>query len=166
MEDDMSTRAIYTFYDSDDFANTYRLRSEVHVYKHHDGYPYTGGLHNGETFEGGGLVWIKDAKGFAWDLPRFEADEFAASFVKANKSVGGGVRLIGDQQPWEYASDCEYWYKITSGGEDVRVTVLSVDWGHTFPMAADGFPTTHRIEMEGPLDDLLATQRAKNREVA
>ena len=60
----MSTRAIYTFYDS---AN------EVHVYKHHDGYPYTGGLHNGETFEGGGLVWIKDAKAFAWDLPRFEA---------------------------------------------------------------------------------------------
>ncbi len=156
----MSTRAIYTFYDS---AN------EVHVYKHHDGYPYNGGLHNGETFEGGGLVWIKDAKAFAWDLPRFEADEFAASFVKANKPVGGGVRLIGDQQPWESAPDCEYWYKITSEGEndnvwlttDVRVTVLSVDWSHTFPMAAD-----HRIEMEGPLDELLATQRAKNREVA
>ena len=39
----MSTRAIYTFCDSDD---------EVHVYKHHDGYPYCkfgGG-------EGGGLV--------------------------------------------------------------------------------------------------------------
>ena len=145
----MSTRAIYTFYDS---AN------EVHVYKHHDGYPYTGGLHNGEAFEGGGLVWIKDAKGFAWDLPRFEADEFAASFVKANKSVVGGVRLIGNQQPWEYASDCEYWYKITSEGEDVRVTVLSVDW---FGEVRD-----HGLEMEGPLDELLATQRAKNREVA
>ena len=145
----MSTRAIYTFYDS---AN------EVHVYKHHDGYPYNGGLHNGEAFEGGGLVWIKDAKGFAWDLPRFEADEFAASFVKANKSVGGGVRLIGNQQPWEYASDCEYWYKITSEGEDVRVTVLSVDW---FGEVRD-----HGLEMEGPLDELLATQRAKNREVA
>ena len=145
----MSTRAIYTFYDSDD---------EIHVYKHHDGYPYNGGLHNGETFEGGGLVWIKDAKGFAWDLPRFEADEFAASFVKANKSVGGGVRLIGNQQPWEYASDCEYWYKITSEGEDVRVTVLSVDW---FGEVRD-----HGLEMEGPLDELLATQRAKNREVA
>ena len=98
----MSTRAIYTFYDS---------RTEVHVYKHHDGYPYAGGVHNGEAYEGGGLVWIKDAKGFA--------------------------------------------YKITSGGEDVRVTVLSVDWSHTFPMAAD-----HRIEMEGPLNELLATQRA------
>jgi hypothetical protein len=141
----MSTRACYTFYDSDD---------EIHVYKHHDGYPYTGGIHNGETFEGGGLVWIKDAKGFAWDLPRFEADEFAASFVKANKSVGGGVCLIGDKQPWEAHPDCAYWYKITSGGEDVRVTVLSVDWSHTFPMAAD-----HRIEMEGPLDELLATER-------
>ena len=147
----MSTRAIYTFYDS---AN------EVHVYKHHDGYPYNGGrrIHNGETFEGGGLVWIKDAKGFAWDLPRFEADEFAASFVKANKSVGGGVRLIGDQQPWEYASDCEYWYKVSCVDGDLHVTVLSVDW---FGKVRD-----HRIEMEGPLDELLAMQRAKNKEVA
>ncbi len=146
----MSTRAIYTFYDSDD---------EVHVYKHHDGYPYTGGLHNGETFEGGGLVWIKDAKAFAWDLPRFEADEFAASFVKANKSVGGGVRLIGDQQPWEYASDCEYWYKVSCVDGDLHVTVLSV----SFLLAP---LRDHRIEMEGPLDELLAMQRAKNKEVA
>ena len=146
----MSTRAIYTFYDSDD---------EIHVYKHHDGYPYTGGLHNGETFEGGGLVWIKDAKAFAWDLPRFEADEFAASFVKANKSVGGGVRLIGDQQPWEYASDCEYWYKVSCVDGDLHVTVLSV----SFLLAP---LRDHRIEMEGPLDELLAMQRAKNKEVA
>ena len=139
----MSTRAIYTFYDSD---------NEVHVYKHHDGYPYC----KFDGGEAGGLVWINDAKGFAWDLPRFEADEFAASFVKAHKSVGGGVRLIGDQKPWEYASDCEYWYKVTCIDGDLHVTVLSVDWGHTFPIAAD-----HRVEMEGPLDKLLATQRAR-----
>jgi hypothetical protein len=151
MEDDMSTRAIYTFCDS---------RTEVHVYKHHDGYPYNGGVHNGTAYEAGGLVWINDAKAFAWDLPRFEADEFAASFVAANKSNGGGVNLIGDQKPWEYASDCEYWYKVTCIDGDLHVTVLSVDWSHTFPMAAD-----HRIEMEGPLDKLIATQRA-GKEVA
>jgi len=143
----MSTRAIYTFYDSD---------NEVHVYKHHDGYPYNGGVHNGTAYEGGGLVWINGAKEFAWGLPRFEADEFAASFVAANKPKGGGVNLISDLKPWEYASDCEYWYKVSCIDGDLHVTVLSVDWGHTFPIAAD-----HRVEMEGPLDKLLATQRAR-----
>jgi hypothetical protein len=147
MEGDMSTRAIYTFYDSD---------TEVHVYKHHDGYPYC----KFDGAEAGGLVWINGAKEFAWDLPRFEADEFAASFVKAHKSVGGGVRLIGDKKPWEYASDCEYWYKVSARQDFLHVTVLSVDWSHTFPIAAD-----HRVEMEGPLDELLATQRAR-KEVA
>ena len=146
----MSTRAIYTFYDSDD---------EIHVYKHHDGYPYNGGLHNGETFEGGGLVWIKDAKGFAWDLPRFEADEFAASFVKANKSVGGGVRLIGDQQPWEYASDCEYWYKVKAAvpALDVWVDVYRVDWWGDEPK--------NELIMEGALSEILTSERVR-KEVA
>ncbi len=109
----MSTRAIYTFCDS---------RTEVHVYKHHDGYPYC----KFDGGEAGGLVWINDAKKSAWHLPRFEADEFAASFVAAHKSVGGGVRLIGDQKPWEYASDCAYWYKVACVDGDLHVTVLSL----------------------------------------
>lgn len=140
----MSTRAIYTFYDS---------RTEVHVYKHHDGYPYCklrGQFGGGEA---GGLAWINDAKKLAWDLPRFEADEFAASFVAANKPEGGGVRLIGDQKPWEYASDCEYWYKVTCIDGDLYVTVMSVDWSGDEPRQ---LPV-----MEGPLDELLATQRAR-----
>lgn len=144
----MSTRAIYTFCDP---------RTEVHVYKHHDGYPYNGGVHNGTAYEAGGLVWINDAKAFAWDLPRFEADEFAASFVAAHKSVGGGVRLIGDQKPWEYASDCAYWYKVACVDGDLHVTVMSVDWS--------GEVRDHCVEMDGPLDELLATQRAR-KEVA
>ena len=147
----MSTRAIYTFCDSDDEAK------DVHVYKHHDGYPYNGGVHNGTAYEAGGLVWINDAKAFAWDLPRFEADEFAASFVAANKSDGGGVRLIGDQKPWEYASDCDYWYKVWLWMGDLHVTVMSVDWF--------GEVREHCVEMEGSLDELLATQRAR-KEVA
>jgi hypothetical protein len=141
MEDNMSTRAIYTFYDSD---------NEVHVYKHHDGYPYC----KFDGGEAGGLVWINDAKGFAWDLPRFEADEFAASFVKAHKSVGGGVRLIGDQKPWEYASDCEYWYKVTCVDGGLYVTVMSVDW---WEHESRQLPV-----MEGPLDDLLSRQSIIN----
>ena len=149
----MSTRAIYTFCDSDDEAK------DVHVYKHHDGYPYNGGVHNGTAYEAGGLVWINDAKAFAWDLPRFEADEFAASFVAANKSDGGGVRLIGDQKPWEYASDCEYWYKVACVDGGLYVTVMSVDW-----FMENDEPRQLPV-MEGPLDELLATQRAR-KEVA
>ena len=134
----MSTRAMYTFYASD---------SEIHVYKHHDGYPYC----KFPEGEGGGLVWINEAKKFAWDLPRFEADEFASAFVAANKSDGGGVRLVGDKRPWEFASDCEYWYKVSSIDGDLHVTVMSVDWWGEEPRQ---LPV-----MEGFLRTLLSTQR-------
>jgi hypothetical protein len=60
----MSTRACYTFIDETE---------EVHVYKHSDGYPT------------GAAEFIIAALEFAWPLPRFEADEFAAAFVAANK---------------------------------------------------------------------------------
>ena len=45
----MSTRACYTF--SDD-------RGDVHVYKHHDGYPY----YAYQGGEAGGLIWIVTGK--------------------------------------------------------------------------------------------------------
>jgi hypothetical protein len=61
----MSTRAMYTFRDE---------TGEYHVYKHSDGYPT------------GAAQWIEAALPFAWTFPRFEADEFAAAFVAANKS--------------------------------------------------------------------------------
>ena len=67
----MSTRACYSFFDSE--ANGGEV---YHVYKHSDGYP-----------EGsGGLDAIRKATQLAWTLPRFEADEFAAAFVAANKA--------------------------------------------------------------------------------
>ena len=40
----MSTRAVYTFKTNSEWDN-----SEVHIYKHHDGYPK------------GGITWIKQA---------------------------------------------------------------------------------------------------------
>jgi hypothetical protein len=68
----MGTRAIYTFID----------RHQRHtVYKHWDGYPYQA------------CHFIADALALAWPLPRFEADEFAAAFVAANKKIAGDVRL-------------------------------------------------------------------------
>ena len=140
----MSTRACYTFADD---------RGEVHVYKHHDGYPYY--AYNGG--EAGGLIWINDAKDFAWPLPRFEADEFAASFVAANKEngkfSGGGVRLINKEHPWEFASDCEYWYKVIAHNGELYVTVMSVDWW--------GEERDQVSVMKGPLDELLRDQRER-----
>jgi hypothetical protein len=62
----MSTRACYRFIDPSDTG-------VVTIYKHGDGYPE------------GAVCWITKALEFAWPLPRFEADEFAAAFVAANK---------------------------------------------------------------------------------
>ena len=93
----MGTRAIYQFQDSDD---------ECYVYKHYDNYPQ------------GAVHFIEAAKGFAWKLPRFEADEFASAFVAANKSKnGGGVRLIShhfknEGEILDANSWCEYHYII------------------------------------------------------
>lgn len=70
----MGTRAIYIF----ESAN-----EEVAVYKHYDNYPQ------------GAVDFIEKAKAYAWAFPRFEADEFAAAFVAANKNrKGGEVRLV------------------------------------------------------------------------
>ena len=89
----MSTRAIYTFTDDD---------QTVSVYKHDDGYPT------------GAAEAIEKAKSFAWGLPRFEPDEFAAAFVAANKFDMGGVRIIPQNvDPKEFAGDAEYHYYIT-----------------------------------------------------
>ena len=64
----MSTRACYRFIDPDTTDP-----EVVTVYKHSDGYP------------DGAVCWITKALEHAWPLPRFEADEFAAAFVAANK---------------------------------------------------------------------------------
>ena len=152
MEDDMSTRACYTFQNEN---------QSIHVYKHHDGYPYC----KFPQGEAGGLVWINDAKPYAWKLPRFEPDEFAAAFVSANKpprfgaSDGGGVRLISDLNPWDFSCDSEYWYKVKIAvpALDVWVDVYSVMWW--------GKDRKEELVMSGALSELLASERAR-KEVA
>ena len=62
----MGTRAIYIFEDENE---------EVWAYKHYDNYPR------------GAANFIEEAKAYAWPFPRFEADEFAAAFVAANKNL-------------------------------------------------------------------------------
>jgi hypothetical protein len=99
----MSTRACYTFRDENG--------DEYHVYKHHDGYPT------------GAAGFITAALAHAWPLPRFEADDFAAAFVAANKSNhGGGVRLMHSGKIQEVvSSDIEYRYEVTPKGKSLEV---------------------------------------------
>lgn len=68
----MGTRAIYKFIDND---------QTITLYKHWDNYP------------SGAIGFIEKALEYAWELPRFEADEFAAAFLAANKKKGQGGDL-------------------------------------------------------------------------
>lgn len=128
----MSTRAIYTFKDGNE---------EYHVYKHSDGYPT------------GAAEAINNALDFAWELPRFEADEFAAAFVAGNKGSfteykkryggnghevyrhlsGGHVRLLHSGSWQDVApGDIQYRYEITkpsANAKEVHVAAFEVDQG-------------------------------------
>lgn len=98
----MSTRAVYTFKDSQD---------EYHVYKHHDGYP------------SGAAVAITNALKYAWQLPRFEACEFGAAFIAGNKAEGGGVYLT---HHYKDHGDLEYRYEITCIDKELNVTAFEL----------------------------------------
>lgn len=107
----MSTRAIYIF--ADDFNNP---AAEVYVvYKHHDGYP------------DGARGFVAEAMKYAWEMPRFEADEFAAAFVAANKDSPGGVRLYSQgyrlREILKLQMDAEYiyWIDKPTGFASIRV---------------------------------------------
>ena len=96
----MGTRAAYLFDDGD---------SQHAVYKHWDGNPSDS------------AKFLAKAAGWAWDLPRFEADEFAAAFVAANKgAAGGNVRLLtANTRSWP--SDLAFRYRVTVHGKELRV---------------------------------------------
>lgn len=109
----MSTRAIYTFDDGTD---------RYHVYKHHDGYP------------SGAAKAIQSALDYAWPLPRFEADEFGASFCAGTKQHekgtsrrGGGTRLLPCGE-WEKVApgDVQFRYEIRPNGKELRITAFTV----------------------------------------
>lgn len=94
----MSTRAVYTFQDD---------HGSFDIYKHHDGYP------------SGALQWVAKALGNAANISNFEACEFAAAFVAANKSGHGGVYL---STGWANHGDLEYRYVITCAANTLVVT--------------------------------------------
>jgi hypothetical protein len=71
----MGTRALVSFVDPVNKAQT------VNIYVHFDGYPTNV------------LLMIEKATALAWPLPRYEAAEFSAAFVAANKNWAGNIRI-------------------------------------------------------------------------
>jgi hypothetical protein len=85
------------------------------VYQHWDGYP--------DSVKG----QLQKARGWAWALPRFEADEYAAAYIAANKLEGGNIRIT---KGWRKHSDIEYRYMVEPAGDGLGlwVTVYMVHW--------------------------------------
>jgi hypothetical protein len=100
----MGTRAVYTFIDED---------SRHSVFKHWDGYPKWA------------CKFIANALDLAWPLPRFEADEFAAAFVAANKKEAGNVRLTSG--PGAHG-DLEYAYEVRCPDGRIGVSIYQVGY--------------------------------------
>ena len=98
----MGTRAVYTFIDEDD---------RYSLFKHWDGYPRWG------------CQFIAKALPLAWPLPRFEADEFAAAFVAANKKEAGDVRLTCGPA---VHGDLSYTYEIRCQDGQLEVRIFKV----------------------------------------
>lgn len=125
----MSTRAIYTFEDGQD---------ERHVYIHHDGYP-TGAADKIRAWQVSGL---------SWPLPRFEADEAAAGFIAANKTLAGSVRVAASRTG---AIDVEFGYRFTLKAGALHVQCVATDyWGEA--------PAEH-VLYDGPVDDFYVAAR-------
>ena len=123
----MATRAIYTF---KGFGDSH------HVYKHYDGYP------------SGAAQWLEAALELAWELPRYEPDEFAAAFVAANKDRPGGIRLAKSQTAH---CDVEFAYVVEPDKTVpnlLKVTVYSVNFWDK--------PSRTKL-WSGPLNTFLAT---------
>jgi hypothetical protein len=113
-DDIMSTRGLYTFKDND---------GDYTVFKHWDNYPTSSTGYGAHLF-------IANALAYAWQLPRFEADEFAASFIAANKKAGGGdLRLLPAEAINGDALGVEYWYTIEADGQRLKVSCRDIYQG-------------------------------------
>ncbi|MBV1864918.1 MAG: hypothetical protein KUG74_10835 [Rhodobacteraceae bacterium] len=99
----MSTRSTITVADKHDSFD---------IYQHHDGYP--DGPH--------GLVrHIAMARRLAWDLPRFEAADFAAAILAVLKDRGGSTYLTKDA---DLHGDRDYHYQIAPLRENFHTRVM------------------------------------------
>ena len=134
----MSTRACYTFRDE---------HEEFHVYKHSDGYP------------SGAEKWIRDAACVAWQMPRFEADNFGAAFIAANMRHSE-CRLMRTGSIMDVApGDIDYRYEIEKRDGGIYVTAFKTNYW----TAAGILPHEENL-WSGHLDQMTEWVLAQNKE--
>ena len=100
----MSTRATITIKGDDGHCD---------IYRHQDGYPESqhGVIHD-----------LRLAQKFAWELPRFEATDFAAAVVAVMKQNPGSVYLTKEA---ENHGDRAFHYEVTAAKTDIVVKVYA-----------------------------------------
>ena len=103
----MSTRCTITFVEG---------KNKYTIYQHCDGYP--DGPH-------GVVATVKAVaeSGKVWELPRFEADEFAAGYIAVCKTGQGNHRVFNSPKE---SGDAAFNYTVKQIG---RTSQLEVRWG-------------------------------------
>jgi hypothetical protein len=93
--------------------------SSIQLYRHCDGYPQG---------EHGVVEALKSALEFAWELPRFEADDFAAAIIRAWKKCGGYIYIDGiAADDWSTLhDDAAYAYVVEPPDGDDGAPMVSV----------------------------------------
>ena len=84
----------------------------------------------------GASVFRQKGMKLSWELPRFEADEFSASFIAANKKEEGDVTLMHELRGDEtnrIASlreiGIEYLYEISCKDKKLHVKAIDIQEG-------------------------------------
>lgn len=131
----MGTRGVYTFKEKG---------VTFHVYSHWDNYPRGAALKFQATLNSDKV----------WELPRYEADEFAAGFIAANKNSSGNFRL---QKGRASSMDVEYGYTIWPDPKtfQLMLEVTSTDFWGPKPMERSlwkGLLTNFTVEVAKPLE--------------
>lgn len=91
----MGINAVVTFIDANNVCD---------VYVHGNAYP--------ENIN----QMIENAKEYAFKFPRFEASDFAAAFIAANKTKGGGNIYFGDED-----MEVDYSYTVSVRQNKFRI---------------------------------------------
>jgi hypothetical protein len=103
----MSTNAIIKFADD---------RVTYFIYKQCDGYP-------SEV-----IKCINNALSISFKLPRYEADEFACSFIAANKQREGHLYLLNKTEYEEIKYNIHYMYVVQMIKSKLQVKIYEVDF--------------------------------------
>ena len=111
--------------------------NSIQLYRHSDGYPNS---------EHGVVEGLKKVGQYAWDLPRFEASDFAAAIIRAMKQHGGNIYIDGTANGTKTLhGDIQYLYTIEmdekTGAPSLKVESASCNWKSqkwTFETLFDG----------------------------